>query len=188
MISILWKRGIASQPPETRLEQASGPGPKRKGGRGESVAAAEQAPGPRHSRTRFLQVEPLTLPLPSRATVACHCNKGSQSAESTTEEQRAPRALLRARHISSFDGGRSRSMGPAQPRPTAFPCTLSAGKTAVACNVVEAQVVPAQSAAASVTSALSFSLCCLLASGSCSRHCPGPHPQPSATWHFTHVL
>ena len=52
----------------TQQEHARGPGPKCEGkgggGRGESVAAAQQGGGPLN-----MQVEPLTLPLPSRATV-----------------------------------------------------------------------------------------------------------------------
>ena len=50
---------------------------------------------------------------------------------------------------SSFDGGGSRSMAPAQPHHVPLPShALSLpAKTAFACNVVDAQVVPAQSAA-----------------------------------------
>ena len=50
---------------------------------------------------------------------------------------------------SSFDGEGRRSMAPAQPRQVPLPShALSmTAKTAVACNVVQAQVVPAQRAA-----------------------------------------
>ena len=100
-----WKRGTVSHQKHGWSTQRD-PGPKRRGqGRRRkgreccsSTLAAGQAPqaGPRHSRTRFWQAEPVTL---HKGTATCHCNKGSQSAESTAEVCPRRRALLRARQL-----------------------------------------------------------------------------------------
>jgi hypothetical protein len=72
----------------------------RGGGRGESVAAAQQGKHLARAQpdARFWQAEPVTLRL-LEATATCHCNKGSQSAESTAEVSLRRRALLRARQL-----------------------------------------------------------------------------------------
>ncbi len=86
----------------------------------------------------------------SRATVTCHCNKGRQTGEATTEVPRTPRqGRCCVQDSTSFDGGGSRSMAPAQPHHVPLPShALSLlAKTAVACNVVGAPVVSVERAA-----------------------------------------
>ncbi len=101
-----------------RLKKRKGQG--RRKGRECCNSTAGQAPGPRHSRTRFWQAEPVTL---LGATATCCCNKGSQSAESTAEVCPRRRALVRARQLVV----RRRLVAWFRPNPTTpsgFPCTL----------------------------------------------------------------
>ena len=140
----LWKRGTASQPPGTRLQVEEARSARGKGGgRGESVAAAQQG---KHLPAK---AQPNAL----LARGACHpawsnCNmplqQGSQAAESTEEVCPRRRALLRARQLVLRHGGCC-CLGLAQPHHVPLPShALSLlAKTTVACNVVEAPVVPA---------------------------------------------
>ena len=151
--------GTVSQPPGTRLQVEEARSARGKGGgRGESVAAAQQG-------KHLAKAQPNAL----LASGACHpawsnCNmplqQGSQAAESTEEVCPRRRALLRARQLVLRHGGCC-CLGLAQPHHVPLPShALSLlAKTAVACNVVEAPVVPPtapREQQASVSSALSL--------------------------------
>jgi hypothetical protein len=167
------------------------PGPKREGqgrrkGRECCSSTAGQAPGPRHSRTRASGKRSLSPSL-----------KQLQHAAKTRGDKpvsQLRRCLRRAalcqccqcvQDSSSFDGGGSRCMAPAQPHHVPLPShALSLlAKTTFACNVVEAQVVPAHSSRR--PSHRPFPSCYFMLSrlfgnlcSSYPRHCPGPHPSP----------
>ncbi len=145
-VHTLEKRHCQSASQKHKWSRRSGPGPKRKGkgggGRGESVAAAQapcQGTAKRAAGKRSLS---------PRA-----CLKQLQHAAATRGDK--PVRQLRRRRVhrvrccvqdsSSFDGGGSRSMAPAQPHHVPLPShALSLlAKTTFACNVVGAQVVPA---------------------------------------------
>jgi hypothetical protein len=137
----LWKRGHCHSASQSRR---SGPGPKRKGGgRGESVATAQQGKhlargtAERASGTRSLSP----------------CLEQLQHAIATREVSplsQLRRCLRRAARCfeqdsSSIDSGGCCCLGLAQPHHVPLPShamSLTA-KTAVACNVVGAQLVPA---------------------------------------------
>ena len=177
------KEDTASQPAGTHnCSRLRGPGPKRKGGgRGERVLQqhSRASTWPGHSRTRASGTRSLSP-----------CLKQLQHAIATrgvsplSQLRRCVRGAARCcvQDITSFDGGGSRSMVPAQPHHVPLPShALSLlAKTAVACNVVGAQVVPAHRATGVRLRLVGPFLHCL-ATSSCPRHCPGPHPnlQPS---------
>ena len=177
------KEDTASQPAGTHnCSRLRGPGPKRKGGgRGERVLQqhSRASTWPGHSRTRASGTRSLSP-----------CLKQLQHAIATrgvsplSQLRRCVRGAARCcvQDSSSFDGGGSRSMVPAQPHHVPLPShALSLlAKTAVACNVVGAQVVPAHRATGVRLRLVGPFLHCL-ATSSCPRHCPGPHPnlQPS---------
>ena len=177
------KEDTASQPAGTHnCSRLRGPGPKRKGGgRGERVLQqhSRASTWPGHSRTRASGTRSLSP-----------CLKQLQHAIATrgvsplSQLRRCVRGAARCcvQDSTSFDGGGSRSMVPAQPHHVPLPShALSLlAKTAVACNVVGAQVVPAHRATGVRLRLVGPFLHCL-ATSSCPRHCPGPHPnlQPS---------
>jgi hypothetical protein len=157
----LWKRGNVSEPPpETPLEQASGPGPKREE-EGERVLQQHSRASTWPKAQRFTQ-SPVALPLQAE-----QLQHAIESAEATTEAPLAPRhgALLRE-GIASFDGGRSRSMVPAQPHHAhCLPMALSMPVTAkllLHAMWLRFKWCPPREQQASVTSALSFMLFRLL--------------------------
>ena len=182
----LWERGTASQPPETRLSRQSGPGADPQEEARERVLqqhsslSAGQAPGQgtteRASGTRSLSpcLEQLQHAIATRGV--------SPLSQLRRCLRRAARCQCCVQDSSSFDGGGSRSMAPAQLHHVPLPShALSLlAKTAVACNVVGAQVVPAHRATGVRLRLVGPFLHCL-ATSSCPRHCPGPHPnlQPS---------
>ena len=143
----LWERGTASQPPETRLSRRSGPGADPQEEARERVLqqhsslSAGQAPGQgtteRASGTRSLSpcLEQLQHAIATRGV------------SPLSQLRRCVRGAARCcvQDSTSFDGGGSRSMVPAQPHHVPLPShALSLlAKTTVACNVVEAPVVPA---------------------------------------------
>ena len=186
----LWKRDTASQPPETPLEQAKRPRAEAQGAReeeGERVLQqhSRASTWPRHSRTRFWHAEPVTL---LGATATCRCNKGVRP---LSQLRRCVLGAARCcvQDSSSFDGGGSRSMVPAQPHHVPLPShALSLlAKTAAACNVVGAQLVPAHRPAGvrligPFLQVHVVSIAWQLAAA--PRHCP--RPQPSA-FHLTLV-
>jgi hypothetical protein len=141
----LWERGTASQPPETRLSRRSGPGADPQEEARERVLQqhSRASTWPRHDRTRFWHAEPVTL---LGATATCRCNKGVRPLSQLRRcvLGAARRALLRARQLVLRLGGCC-CLGLAQPHHVPLPShALSLlAKTTVACNVVEAPVVPA---------------------------------------------
>jgi hypothetical protein len=128
-------------------EQAKRPrGRPARGGKGESVAAAQQGKHLAKARPNALLARGACHPAWSNCNMPLQ--QGSQAAESTEEVCPRRRALLRARQLVLRHGGCC-CLGLAQPHHVPLPShALSLlAKTTVACNVVEAPVVPAQRAA-----------------------------------------
>ena len=179
------KEDTASQPAGTHnCSRLRGPGPKRKGGgRGERVLQqhSRASTWPGHSRTRASGTRSLS-PCLKQLQHAIATRGVSPLSQLRRCLRRAARCQCCVQDSSSFDGGGSRSMAPAQPHHVPLPShALSLlAKTAVACNVVGAQVVPAHRATGVRLRLVGPFLHCL-ATSSCPRHCPGPHPnlQPS---------
>ena len=109
-------KGHCKSATRNTTEQAKRPrGRPARGGKGESVATAQQGKHLARAQpdARFWHAESVTL---LEATATCHCNKGSQSAESTAEVCPRRRALLRARQLVV----RRRLVAWLRPNPTTF--------------------------------------------------------------------
>ncbi len=134
-------RNTAGARKETQGRSAGSQG----GGRGESVAAAQQG---KHLARRG------TAERASGKRSLSPCFKQLQHVIATrgvsplSQLRRCVRGAARCcvQDSSSFDGGGSRSMVPAQPRYVLLPshAVSMTAKTTAACNVVGAQVAPAQ--------------------------------------------
>ena len=190
VVPTLWKRGTASQPARNttragkRLKKRKGQG--RRKGRECCSSTAGQAPAgqgtaERASGTRSLSpcLEQLQHAIATRGV------------SPLSQLRRCVRGAARCcvQDITSFDGGGSRSMVPAQPHHAPLPShgTSMTAQTSAACNVVGAQLVPAHRPAGvrligPFLQVHVVSIAWQLAAA--PRHCP--RPQPSA-FHLTLV-
>ena len=136
-------KGHCKSATRNTTEQAKRPrGRPARGGKGESVAAAQQGKHLAKARPNALLARGACHPAWSNCNMPLQ--QGSQAAESTEEVCPRRRALLRARQLVLRHGGCC-CLGLAQPHHVPLPShALSLlAKTTVACNVVEAPVVPA---------------------------------------------
>ena len=138
----------------TRNTTTSRGGEKRKskgGGMGESVAAGQQGKHLARGTAERASASGKRILSPCLKQLQHDIATRGVSPLSQLRRclRRAARSQCCVQDSSSFDGGGSRSMVPAQPHQVPLPShALSmTAKTAVACNVVGAQVVPAQRAA-----------------------------------------
>ena len=144
----LWKRSTVSHQKHGWSTQRD-PGPKRRGqgrrkGRECCSSTAGQAPAGQGTAERASGTRSLS-PCLEQLQHAIATRGVSPLSQLRRCLRRAARCQCCVQDSSSFDGGGSRSMAPAQPHHVPLPShALSLlAKTAVACNVVGAQLVPA---------------------------------------------